>query len=368
MLLFMLMSALALHDYHCELKARFSQVNGMEVVADYGNFSAEYDAIHNHAAILDMSFRGRFCLTGNDRKRFLNGQVTNDVLKLNPGQGCYAMVVNQKARVVGDAFIHCLDGELLLDCEPGTEENIIQRLEQFIIADDVQVVRVAHLYGLLTIQGPKAGEVVMSTLSLPALPGGDFSSISCQHPACGELYCMRTPRLGKPGLDIFVPLGSLEATMNALVERARAYGGGPAGWLAFETARVEAGIPRHCADMDQSNLAPEADVFERAISYSKGCYIGQEIIARIRAHGHLNRKLNGLRLEGPPDLLPPKGAKLVCGGKEAGYITSAVFSPTLNQNIALGYVRREFEIPDQELTVELPAGTARARVCPLPFI
>src|SRR5579863_2834931 len=137
------MNALALHEFHDGLHANFTEVSGMEVVGHYGETSAEYAALHETAGVLDLSFRGRICLAGADRARFLNGQVTNNVKDLKPGSGCYAALVSAKGKMESDLNIYRLENELLLDFEPGLSARVTQRLEKYIIAEDAQVIDVA---------------------------------------------------------------------------------------------------------------------------------------------------------------------------------------------------------------------------------
>src|SRR5580698_6595978 len=154
------MNSLPLHEFHHGLGAQFTELQGMEVVADYGNWLAEHAALRHHAGVLDLSFRSRLCLVGADRARFLHGQVTNDVKKLRVGEGCYAAITTAKGKMESDLNILCLVEELLLDFEPGLTEKISARLEKFIVADDVQIVDVAPHYGLLSVQGPKSNAVI----------------------------------------------------------------------------------------------------------------------------------------------------------------------------------------------------------------
>src|SRR5205814_3154549 len=156
------MTVLAIREFHQRLNARFTELNGMEVVEHYGDPPSEHAALREAAGVLDLSFRSRLCLTGADRQKFLNGQVTNNVKDLKTGEGCYAALVNAKGRMQSDLNIYILADEILLDFEPGYGATVAQRLEKHIIADDVQVVDVAPLYGLLSVQGPKAGEVFNS--------------------------------------------------------------------------------------------------------------------------------------------------------------------------------------------------------------
>src|SRR6266550_5527789 len=154
------MTKLALHGFHEGLGARFSEMNGQEVVADYGETLAEHAALRESAGVLDLNFRGRICLTGADRVRFLHGQVTNDIKGLQAGMGCYAALTTAKGKIQADLNIYQLEDELLLDFEPGLSQILSERLEKYIVADDVQVLEVASLYGLLSVHGPQSGEVI----------------------------------------------------------------------------------------------------------------------------------------------------------------------------------------------------------------
>jgi folate-binding protein YgfZ len=362
------MTTLALHEFHAGLNAQFAEVNGCEVVNDYGDAAAEYAALRNTAGALDLSFRGRICLTGADRVRFLNGQVTNNVKDLRTGQGCYAALVTAKGKLESDLNIYALANELLLDFEPGYGSTVAQRLEKYIIADDVQVVDAAPHYGLLSAQGPKAENVVRS-LGLPSeIPEKPMQFATASDATLGEVYLMNQPRTGTSGFDLFVPIAALGAVMDKLIAAAKLAGGRACGWRALEMARLEASVPRFGADMDGTNLAPEAGIEQRAISYSKGCYIGQEVIARIRTYGQVAKALRGLRLADELKELPVKGDKLFHGDKEAGYITSALASPALGANIALGYVRKEANQPGTKLTLKTQHGESAVTIVELPFV
>jgi folate-binding protein YgfZ len=358
---------LSLREFHQNLGARFAAVNGAEVVADYGDALAEHTALRETAGVLDLSFRSRICLTGADRVRFLHGQITNDVKRLRPGEGCYAALVTAKGRMQSDLNVFCLADELLLDFEPGLTQAVTQRLEQFIVSDDVQVVNVAPHYGLLSVQGPKAEAVVRTLGLLPDLPTKPFDSVKISDATPGEIYLMNQPRLGPEGFDLFVPSVALATVADKLIAAAKSVGGRACGWTAFETARIEAGIPRFGADMDETNIPLECGIEARAISYNKGCYIGQEVINRIHSIGHVNRELRGLRLTDDLPTLPARGDKLFKDDKEVGHITSAVFSPALKANLALGYVRREVNEVGAGLALRGPAGEAPAKIAELPF-
>jgi len=374
------------------------QVNWrMTMVPDFGNWLAEHAALGQTAGVFDFSSRGRLCLIGGDRLRFLHGQVTNDVKRLRPGEGCYAALVTAKGKMESDLNIFCLADELLLDFEPGLTEKISQRLEKYIVADDVQLVDAAPHYSLLSVQGPKAQDIVRASglfrwgeRPREPFPSSPFASVKIPHPNFGEIYVMNNLRLdgmqgkvgcplpaagahdvaaiAQSGLDLFILNTSKSVVAEELITVAQSLGGRACGWQAFEIARIEAGIPRFGVDMDETNLPLECGIESRAISYRKGCYIGQEVINRVHSFGHVTKELRGLRLADDGKSLPQRHDKLFKEGKEVGYITSAVKSPKLSANIALGYVRREANEIGTELVVRTAEGESRAQIVGLPFV
>jgi len=358
---------LSLHEHHQAQGARFTDVHGAEVVDHYGEPLAEHAALCQCVGVLDLSSRSRLCLTGADRQRFLNGQVTNNVRDLPAGEGCYAALVTAKGRMQSDLNIYCLPEELLLDFEPGWTQTVARRLDKYVIADDVQVVDAGPHYGLLSVQGPKSAELVQASgLGLEPVerPMG-FTGVG--DATFGEIYCMNQPRGGTRGFDLFAPAAALGAMADRLMAAATKLGGRACGWQALEMVRIEAGIPRFGADMDETNLPPEAGIEERAISYSKGCYVGQEVIARIRTYGQVAKALRGLLLPDALPALPRRGDKLFHGDKEAGYVTSALASPAFRRNIALGYVRREWHQAGTKLKLGPTPGEQSVTVVELPF-
>jgi folate-binding protein YgfZ len=373
--------SLALHEFHHSLGAKFSGLNGAETVTDYGDWLAEHAALRESAGVMDLSFRSRLCLVGADRARYLHGQVTNDVKKLRVGTGCYSALTTNKGKMESDLNIFCLPEELLLDFEPGLAGKVSQRLEKFIVADDVQIVDAAPHYGLLSVQGPKAEAVIQAIGLFTEIPAAPFASLKISDPMLGEIYLANHPRLDSTwwgetpsslgtsrisGFDLFIPTASLGAAADKLIAAAKNIGGGGVGWTAWETVRIEAGIPRFGADMDETNIPLECGIESRAIVYNKGCYIGQEVINRIHSIGHVNRELRGLRLADDLPALPQRGDRLFHAGKEIGQITSAVKSPSVG-NIALGYVRREINQIGNELILRTASGESAARIVALPF-
>lgn len=361
------MSSLTLHELHAALNGQFLEINGAEVVAHYGDYFAEHASLRNSVGVIDLSFRGRLCLLGADRQNFLNGQVTNNVKDLKSSQGCYAAVITAKGKMQSDLNIYNLENEILLDFEPGLSETVKQRLEKYIISEDVQIVDVTPHYGLLSVQGPKSAEVVNNLDLGFVLPDKMLQFSSVKNETLGEIYLMNQPRVGNLGFDLFVPTNSLGAVADKLIAAAKQLGGRACGWNALEVARIEAGIPRFGADMDETNLPTEAGLDSRAVSYTKGCYIGQEVIARIRTYGQVAKALRGLRLADDLKTLPTKGDKLFLGEKDVGYITSAIASPTFKANIALGYVRREANKIGTELILRTKDSDSVVKIVELPF-
>jgi folate-binding protein YgfZ len=311
--------------------------------------TTDYEALLQRAAFADFSNRGRLCLIGNDRQAFINGQVTNNVKALRAGQGCYAALVNAKGKMTADLNVFVLQDEILLDFESGLAGKVRERLEKFIIAEDVQVVDASTSYGLISVHGPQA---VAACESIGWRVPRESYAIVAQESS----YVANVPRLGAPGVDIYFPVEGENP-----IDKLRSAGIESCSFETFEIGRVEQGIPRFGVDMDENTLAPEA-LGANAISYSKGCYIGQEVIARIRTYGQVAKALRGLRFHASAPVANA-GDKITHEGKEVGWISSAVFSPKLARAIALGYVRKECNQIGARVTV----GDAGAEIVELPF-
>jgi folate-binding protein YgfZ len=209
--------------------------------------------------------------------------------------------------------------------------------------------------------------VVRAIGIFPEVPTKPFGSVKISESMLGEIYLIQQSRVGLAGFDLFVPTDSLGAVTDKLIAAAKSVGGRACGWEALEIARIETGIPRYGLDMDETNIPLECGIEARAVSYNKGCYIGQEVINRIHSIGHVNRELRGLKLADDLKQLPAKGDKLFHDGKEVGYVTSAVKSFALNANIALGYVRREVNAVGTELILNSFGAETKAITVELPF-
>lgn len=290
--------------------------------------------------LLDLSDRAKFRITGQDRIRFLNGQLTNDILSLRSGSTICACALTAKGKLCADLFVAATDTIHYLDADSALRESLAARLEKYIIADDVALEDVTEEFGLFHLTDTK------SPLPLESI----------------DLFQTESIRFVKPGMDLWFP-----AQQSALIrERLNQV---PIDAEAVENLRIEQGIPRWGSELSESVLPNEAGLDTRAISYIKGCYLGQEVISRIKSLGHVNRHLRGLRPVA--DLVPQRGDKLVGideAGKEVGSITSVGRSRSLDRTIALGYVKRGFDAPGSILQVRRNNTLIGSiEVCSLPF-
>jgi aminomethyltransferase len=280
-----------------------------------------YEALRKRAAWLDLSARGKIKLTGEDRARLLHAMTTNHIQQLTPGSGCYAFFLNDKGRVLADANILCRPDYFLLDVEPETREPLYQHLDRFIIADDVMLEDVTDSTATIAVEGPEAASV-LERAGAP-VPEAHYASVEWDSALVARLNAT-----GSAGFFIFAPAGEKQA----LISRLEAAGAVCADAEAARVVRLEHGKPRYGEDISERFLAQEANQ-PQALHFSKGCYLGQEIVERVRSRGQIHRVLKALTLEinEPPE----PGTKLETGAE----VTSAAYSPALGKVVALAYVR-----------------------------
>lgn len=353
------MEPLTLHFLHEQAGARFTAVGGREVAADYGDSEAEYRAARESVALHDASYRETLRITGEDRASFLHGMVTQDVNGLPPGAAAYTAMITAKGAMVADARLLKRESDLLLDLEPGTGAKVRDFLEKYLISEDAELHDATSEWAVLRLLGPRTGEVLSTALGSPFEPLAANASRGATL-AGASVVLVGNPSFEKHEVDVLVPRGALEAVWKALAQAGGAHGLKPLGFQALELLRVEAGVPRFGQDMVDTTIPLEANL-THAISYNKGCYIGQEVIARATFRGHMNRKLAGLLL-GEVEAAP--GTELRKGEKKVGWLTSVVRSPAQGQRVALGYVHRDHLEPGTELTL---AEGPTVKVAPLPF-
>jgi len=314
--------------------------------------------VRSACGLFDFSFRAKFRMKGRDHAKLLQRLVSNDVKKLTPGQGTYATLLNAQGHIVVDLRLYCADGHFLVDTDVDLHEKAIQGFRRYIIADQVEI----EALGLFALgfQGPRARGLVEKTLhiDLPAMQEFDhFASNYAGYP----IHVVRATATGEEGYEVWVNAPGMEAVWGAACGQAPTYDMLPCGWQALESLRIEAGIPRYGSELGEDVIPLEAGLLN-ALSFNKGCYIGQEIVERARSRGHVNWKLAGLVATAEQPLMV--GEKAVMEGREVAEITSACWSPSLGKPIALAYVRREFSEPGAKLT--LPSGVV-ADVAALPF-
>jgi len=372
------MKKLPLHEIHSSLGAHFTQVLDWEVPAHYGDVKKEHLAVRKTAGIFDLSFRGRFRLTGPDRTKFLQGLITNDVQMLTEGQGLYAAILNPKGRMLSDLKVYAFQDSFILDMDREITDNTVQLLNRYKLVAKVKLEDLLDTMIHIAVHGPMATKILGSTLGMPLPQPPEFSCISSQQHG-QEMSIIRSSYTGEEGYDILVAKNEGVSLWSELLKTGVDIGIQPVGIDALESLRVEAGIPRYGIDMDENTFPPEAGLEEKAISYTKGCYVGQETMARIKTYGQVHRKLMGLFLKEPTiestspedskSRLPRHSDKVFKDDQEIGSITSVVYSPTFNQNIAMGYIRRKLIQPDLEVTIVSGQEEAKitAQVVDLPF-
>jgi folate-binding protein YgfZ len=342
----------ALHAHLVAAGAVHGDDRGILLPRHFGDAAAEYAALRHGAAVVDLGFRTLVRATGADRVSFLQGMLSNDVAHLSSGAGCLALLLTIQGRITADVRVAALDDALLLDVDTRLRAAFVAALEQLLIADDVELGPPVEPLALLGVEGPDAGRVVRPG-ELPAF-GHAMVEI-----AATPVRVVRASEVGGAGYVLHVPVGAVARVWDACV----AAGARPCGMDALEGRRVEVGIPRIGVDGDEKTLALELPL-EAAVSQTKGCYLGQEVIARGTARGHVNRRLAGLVLDGPT---PPVGAPLVRDGKDAGLVTTVAHAFGAGGPAALGLVRREWWEPGTELAVRHGHAVTIARVAGFPL-
>jgi aminomethyltransferase len=293
-----------------------------------------YVALRENAAWLDLTGRGKIAVRGEDRARLLHAITTNHVEQLRPGQGCYAFFLDAQGHILGDVYLFVFDEYLFVDTEPETAGKLFRQIERHIIADDVTIEDMTAAVATVAVEGPKAAELLAS-LGAPA------PAEPCAHAAWGAATVARVSAVGGDGFFVFLPAEA----KNGLIERLAAHGAAAASADEARAVRLENGRPRYGEDIDETNLPQETQLLH-AVHFNKGCYLGQEIVERIRARGHVNRLLERVAFEaGQP---PPPGLR------------SAAFSPALGQTIAFAYLRPEQARPGARVSI----GGSEGRVLP----
>jgi folate-binding protein YgfZ len=322
----------------------------------FGSPRDEYSVALGKAALFDWTDHALIEFTGADRMSFLHNFCTNDVKRLQPGQGCEAMITNVKGRILGHVWIEAGLASLRLDAGPVTTERLMAHLERYIINEDVAVADRTSQWSELLVMGPAAAD----SLSFLADVGGLAVSAHVDvETAMGPTRIARRDVGSGPAYVVGAP----GASLGQLWEAVSASGASPAGTIAWEALRIEAGLPIFGVDLTDENLAQEAGRTQSAISFTKGCYLGQEPIARLDAMGHVNRELRSLRIESA--CVPPPGARVFSDADRStvvGTVTSAAFSFGSECAVALGLVRSSVSAPGTRIFVEIDSAIVPATV------
>jgi len=313
----------------------------------------DYRFIREEAAIGAVAPRHQIAVAGSDRATYLQGLLTNDIPALSPGTGCYSAWLTPQGRMLTDMHVLQSDGLILLDVPAETAEATRERLEQFIFTEDVQVEALAGSLTGVWVHGPKAPAVLEQVFGRTSPTAfAVWADYHHERLAFREqpVSVARIDQIAVPGFCVFIE----PARARELVAALSAAGAREVSAEAIEAARVEAGYPVFGIDMTDDTIPLEAGIEDRAISMTKGCYVGQEVIIRVlhRGHGRVARKLVGLRLDGS---VPSRGARVFAADRDVGFVTSAASSPRLG-TIAMAYVHRDFLVPGTKLEAASESG------------
>ena len=331
------------------------EYGGASTPARFGDVRAEYDALRKSAAVFDLGWRSKLSLTGGDRVRWLNGMVTNNIRDLAVGRGIYAFLLNPQGHILGDLYAYNRGSSITVDTDRAQVEKILATFDHYIIMDDVEVANLSENVTALGLAGPTSPAVLAAAgFPAPELQALQFESFDWKGIDC---TLVRGEDEQYPSYEIWIAAEGVRALWDALL----AAGAAPVGYEALELQRIASGIPRYGVDIRERDLPQETEQ-TRALNFNKGCYVGQEIVERIRSRGAVHRKFSGFLAEGVAPI--SAGAKIVAGEKEVGEITSVATlqHAGAEQTVALGYIRRELGVPGREVMI----GSTKASVVPLP--
>jgi folate-binding protein YgfZ len=353
-----------LADFHRANGAAFVHHDGRLLVAHFGDPGGEYRAVRSAAGLIDRSDRALLQFTGPDRLSFLQGMLSNDLRSLQPFDGQYATILTQQGKVVADVRVLCSLNSFYLDCWENLKTKVLDHLNRYLIADEVEITDRSREYAIISVQGPKAEALVGKMAGASELPNRQRQHAMLTIDAAA-VCVVRDSDTGESGFDLIIPRTHLPTIAQGLTETGKEFGVAWVGADAHDVLRIEAGVPRYGIDFSEDNLLLEVGLDE-AVSFTKGCYLGQEVVERIRSRGHVNKKLVGLRLASTEQLSP--GDVILGDDKETGQITSWTDSPALDTTVALGYVHKDFWHTGATVHIKHGAKLVPATVADLPFV
>lgn len=346
-------------ELHRAAGATIGEWFGCELPSDFGDWLTEYRYARETVALLDKGYRTYLALNGPDRVRFLNAILTNNIKDLKAGQGIVSLFLNPQGRIQAEIETYAEEERLLCVSFAEIREKLIPALDHFIIMDDVTLTDETARHGTLALEGPRAAETVkrLANVDLTTLV-----ELEWRESSVGAIPCriVRRSPSGHPGAELDCEQTHLRQLWKLLRDAANSAGGGPVGYTALNSLCLESGIPWFGYDFGEKQIPHEAGLEKSHISYTKGCYTGQEIVERVRSRGQVNRVRVLLKLEAKE--LPPADAPILFEGKAIGFITRASHSPAFQSNIGMGYVRREQSSPGAPIEI---GGAAATVVSPL---
>ncbi|MBA3612503.1 MAG: aminomethyl transferase family protein [Nitrospirales bacterium] len=361
------MKTLALHKQHEALGATFQPCGEWEVPLHYGNPLLEYESIHQRAGLADLSLRGKIMVTGEDRVSWLQSIISNDILPLKPGQGRYSAFMNHKGKMLSYFRVFLQPETLIIEDVGEVGDLTFQALRKFLLyGTKAKLHNGLESWGLLLVTGPNGPDILKQALGVEVNSLQVLDTIAFTF---GDMQGViaRTEETGGQDFELFVQVEGLTTLWSHLLKIGKEAGLQPVGREALETVRIEGGLARLGPDLNDKIVPPEANLDGIAFSLSKGCYPGQEVVARMDTYGSAKRRLVGLILEGEPPQLPEAGAKIFSGTREVGWVSSSTHSPLIKKPIALGFPLREFTQPQTKLEIEILDQRFPASVCALPF-
>ena len=354
-----------LHDHHMKFGATFEEVTDWQVPLHYGDMLAEYRAVREAVGIADLSHRGKVRVTGEDRVKWLQSVISNDLLSLRSGQGRYSSLLTHKGKMLTYFRCYVQSDTVMLEDVGEIGDRTYAALRKFLLyGTKAKMENCRESWGLLLVSGPKAAAVMQVAFGTDLddlKPVNFISAAICGHTA----LVIRTEETGERDYEILIPSDGLIAAWERLLEAGAPHGIKPVGSQAREALRMEAGIAKAGPDLNEEIVPPEANLQDKAFSLSKGCYPGQEVVARMDTYGSVRRHLVGLVVK--DSVVPPKGAKLFAGDREVGWVSSATLSPALKAPIAFGFPLRDFSAAGTTLSIETDGARCEAIVQPLPF-
>ncbi len=356
---------LLLHGKHAGPTVTYEPFGPCLVPWRVSSFEEEYRSLRTASGLIDYSHQALIEVQGSDRVSFLQNLLTNDIKQLSSGMGCRAALLTANAKLVSDLIVLAGAESHWLLCDMLRAATITETLNRYLFSEQVTITNRERQRAVLAVEGPRTIElltqVVGAVVSLPS-PGNHTKASLQDIP----LWLIRHTLTGGIGVLCVVEADAAEAVWRLLQQRGRSVNLRLVGWEALNTARIEAGLPWFGVDMDETNLLPETGIERVTVSETKGCYLGQEIIARMQTYGSANKQFMGLLIDG--DEVPVAGDRIQRDGEVVGQVTSACHSPTLRRPIAMGYLKRGSYEPGTVVEVLRGSVPLRATVAALPFV